>query len=545
MQLPQVCRVVNSTCGMPFWGGTGLLSEQAARQQYAKNKQASVSAEPAAAHVRKFRLAGRIVLGCVVLVGIHSLKTSGFGSSQVSSVSAWPSIEHYQPLVGNVDTCIHVMPGDRLIVSSLDQGARLHEVQISWAAQPSPSSGTGGRGLELSSIGVANINGRITRRPATEDLTIRDKSHKAAAIQRMATAAHELNTSSAKTQTPLLSRCFRLPRFTTLSEPDMRSAAAAPQFIDNVVICRQRAASDRVSLYASDVELSAESIQELLETVQKLLTWNLIHGPCGIADVDGDSCLSIVVCALSDDNTNIENPLLGCVRASDFLADDSLGGDIIYLDHRLPGTPALTAVLTHEIAHAAVFSRIRFWRDKGHVACLLPAWLNESIAHSCEFRRCPQSTNLSDRISTYLSNTGRWPLMPNQQGFTAVSTRGPVRAAGLFYIEFLRQSKTLEALIDAELRDDVQQPEAADVGFAESFRDWTVWMSEQQQTGEVALDLRPLTESEAKRRFAIRGTAATWWQADRAGVVKVSTHDRCKLQLTVVRASTVDAALTN
>ena len=169
-------------------------------------------------------------------MGIHSLKTSGFGTSQVSSVSAWPSIEHYQPPVGYVDTCIHVMPGDRLIVSSLDQGARLHEVQISWAAQPSPSSETGGRGLELSSIGVVTTNGRIARRPAAEDLAIRGKSHKAAAIQRMATAAHEPNTSSAKTQTPLLSRCFRLPRFTTLSEPDMRSAAAAPHFIDNVVI---------------------------------------------------------------------------------------------------------------------------------------------------------------------------------------------------------------------------------------------------------------------------------------------------------------------
>ena len=154
---------------------------------------------------------------------------------------------------------------------------------------------------------------------------------------------------------------------------------------------RQRAASDRVSLYASDVELSAESIQELLETVQKLLTWNLIHGPCGIADVDGDSCLTIAVCALSDDNTNTENPLLGCVRASDFLEDDSLGGDIIYLDYRLPGTPALTAVLTHEIAHAAVFSRIRFWRDKGHVACLLPAWLNESIAHPANFGVVPKA----------------------------------------------------------------------------------------------------------------------------------------------------------
>ena len=530
---------------MPFWGGTGLLSEQAFGQQHRQNRQTPFGSEPAADHVRKFNLPGRIVLACVLLVGIHYLKTIVPGTSQFSSVSTWPSTEQRQSPAGNVDTCIHVLSGDCLIVSSLDQGARLHEVQISWAAEPSLSSGTRGPGLELPSISVVTINGGIIRRTAAEDLTIHAKSHQVAAIERLAAVSNQRTTRIAKIQTPLLSRCFRLPRFTTLSEPDLRSAAAAPQFIDNIAVCRQRAVSDRVSLYASDVELSVESIQELLETVQKLLTWNLIHGPCGIADVDGDNCLSIVVCALSDGKMNTENPLLGCVRANDFLEDDSLGGDIIYLDYRLPGTPALTAVLTHEIAHAAVFSRIRFWRDKGHVACFLPAWLNESIAHSCEFRRCPQSTNLSDRISNYLSNTGRWPLMPNQQGFNAVSARGPVRAAGLFYIEFLRQFQTLETLIDAELRDCAQQPEAAAAEFAESFRDWTVWMSERQQTGEVRLKIRPLPKSESKRRVTIRGTAATWWQADRTGVVKVSTHDRCKLQLTVVRPTTVDAVVTS
>lgn len=530
---------------MPFWGGTGLLSEQAFGQQYRQNKQTPVSSELTADHVRKFILPGRIVLACVVMVGIHYLKTIVQGTSQVPNGSTWPSTEQRQHPAGNVDTCIHVMSGDRLIVSSLDQGALLHEVQISWATESSPSSRIRGPGSELPSIDVVTINGGITRRAAAQDLTIRAESHQVAAMERLAAAPNEPPTRIPKTQTPLLSRCFRLPRFTTLSDPDLRSAAAAQQFIDNIVVCRQRAASDRVSLYASDVELSVASIQELLETAQKLSTWNLIHGPCGIADVDGDNRLSIVVCVLSDGKTNTENPLLGCVRANDFLEDDSLGGDIIYLDYRLLGTPALTAVLTHEIAHAAVFSRIRFWRDKGHVACLLPAWLNESIAHSCEFRRCPQSTNLSDRISTYLSNTGRWPLMPNQQGFNAVSARGPVRAAGLFYMEFLRQSQTLDALIDAELRDGTQQPEAADAEFAELFRDWTVWMSERQQTGEVPLEIRPLPESESKRRVTIRGTAATWWQADRAGVVKVSTHARCKLQLTVVRSPTVDAVVIN
>lgn len=490
-------------------------------------------------------LPGRIILTCVVIVGIHYLKTIVQGMPQVPNVSPSPSTEHCQPPEGNVDTCIDMMPGDRLIVSSLDQEAQLHEVQISWAAVPSPSSRTRGPGSELPSINVVTINGGITRRTAAQDLNVRAEYHEVAAMERLTAAPDKPTAKSQQTQTPLLSRRFRIPRFTTLSDPDLRSTAVAQQFIDNIVVCQQCAASDRVSLYASDVDLSVASIQELLEITQKLSTWNLIHGPCGIADVDGDNHLTIVVCALSDGKTNTENPLLGCVRANDFLGDDSLGGDIIYLDYRLPGTSALTAVLTHEIAHAAVFSRIRFWRDKGHVACLLPAWLNESIAHSCEFRRCPQSTNLSDRISTYLSDTGRWPLMPNQRGFNAVSTRGPVRAAGLFYIEFLRQFQTLDALIDAEVRDGMQEPEATDAEFAKSFRDWTVWMSERQQTGEIPLEILSLPESESKRRVTIRGTAATWWQADRAGVVKVSTHERCKLQLTIARSATVDAVATN
>jgi hypothetical protein len=520
----------------------GLLSEQASRRQY---KQTPSGSDVTADQGQKVNLPGRIVLACVVTVGIHYLTTIVQGTPQVPDGGRWPTAEHRQPADGNVDTCIHVNSGDRLIISSLDQGAQLHEIQISWAAEPSPSPGTRGPGSKPPSIDVATINGGITRRAAAQDLNLRAEAHQVAVVERLAAAPNEPTIKSQITQTPLPSRPFRLPRFTTIADPDLQSVVAAQQCIDNIAVCRQRAASDRVSLYASDVELSIASIQELLEAAQTLSTWNVIHGPCEIADVDGDSRLSIVVCELSDGKTNAETRLLGCVRANDFLEDDSLGGDIIYLDYRLLDTPALTAVLTHEIAHAAVFSRIRFWRDKGHVARLLPSWLNESIAHSCEFRRCPNSTNLADRISAYLSSTGRWPLMPNQRGFNVVSARGPVRAAGLFYIEFLRQSQTLDALIDAEVRDGTQQPEAADAVFAESFRDWTVWMSERQQNGEVPLEIRSLPEKESERRFTIRGTAATWWQADRAGAVKVSTHARCKLQLTVVSPPTVDAVVTN
>jgi len=330
-----------------------------------------------------------------------------------------------------------------------------------------------------------------------------------------------------------------------MAEPDLRSASVVQQCTDHITVCRQRAASDGVNLYVSNVELSAASNQELLEAAQNLLTWNRINGPGEISDVDGDRRLSIVICELSDGKTNSDVPLLGCVRANDFLEDDSLGGDIIYLDYRLPGTAALTAVLTHEMAHAAVFSRIRFWRDKGHVACLLPAWLNEAIAHSCELRRCPQSPNLADRISAYLSNTGHWPLMPSQRGFNAVSARGPVRAAGLFYIEFLRQSQALDALIDAEVVNGMHRPQTVDTVFADAFRGWTVWMSNQHQSGKLPLRIQSLPESDSTQIVGIRGTAATWWQVERAGVMKVSTHARCKLQLTVVRPPAVDAVETN
>jgi len=523
-----------------FGGELGLLTEQTSGQEY---KQAPSRLDRTAAQPRNSNVFVRVVLACLAVAGIHYLTTVVQGTPRVFTVDRGPSPAQFQPDDDQVNTRIHMGSDDRLIVSSLDQGAQLHEVCISWSAECSLMPELLGSISEQSSIHVVTLEAAMARRTAVQQSDVCTEFVPLAATEHVTADGDEPVDGISNVESLRASRPFRLPRFTTRGDSGLQSAAATQQCIDRVMVCQQRAASAGVSVYASDVELSIASIQELLETTKQLSIWNRIHGPCEIVDIDGDRRLSIVVCELSDGKSNSDVPLFGCVRAIDFLEDDCLGGDIIYLDYRLLGTPALTAVLTHEMAHAAVFSRIRFWRNKGHVGCLLPAWLNESIAHSCEFRRCPTSSNLADRISAYLSDTGRWPLMPSQRGFNTVSARGPVRAAGLFYVEFLRQLQTLDVLIDAEVRNERLHTQAVDAVFAEAFRGWTVWMSDQEQSGKLPLVVRALPEAESAKSVAIRGTAATWWQADCSGVVEISTHDRCKLQLTVVRAPAVDVAV--
>ncbi len=201
-----------------------------------------------------------------------------------------------------------------------------------------------------------------------------------------------------------------------------------------------------------------------------------------IKDVDGDGKLSICLTTRLAELPRNGSPVEGLTQSHDFQRElprpFSNQADVLFLSRDLQPSPQAAAVLAHEAAHLAVFSR-RYELDPNGFS---PEddWLNEGLAHFAEVQCTGSRTNLADRIAAFEGNSATSPLVvvdAQRQGFW----RDPgSRGAAWSFLNWLAEIHGPELMTRFATHPEVgcrkieavlQQP------FSEIFRHWSVAMS--------------------------------------------------------------------
>ncbi|GAB5439816.1 MAG: hypothetical protein Fues2KO_01650 [Fuerstiella sp.] len=244
-----------------------------------------------------------------------------------------------------------------------------------------------------------------------------------------------------------------------------------------------------------------------------------------IDDVDANGRLSIVVSDLTDGLITDEQPILGCVRPSDFDAETPFCGDIVYLDHRIVAEDSLDALLAHELAHAAVFSM----NSIGDC----PGWLNEAVAHRMEHQIDSESRNLRERIARYRQNPESYPIIWDERTSHRALRRGPARVAGFTFLNTILDCSPNQRLEDQMSELFIASDEPSEAAFAALFRRWSLHLAHHVQQ-------KPLSEPSS---VLLRATAFSAWAAEPVGGwVKIQAEPEAKLQISVATAKTENFA---
>ena len=446
--------------------------------------------------------------------------------------------------------------GSRVIISSLDQRSCWHSVRLSWepdydGAIPPVGSGPTSR-LDVVRLDRRCLAGFvIPRQPRPMPVRAYSCSPTRFSVSPERTFRLPYFTfGGLATNTPEISPCIleRIARCRLILETNdlgiYSERSTHRSTVNRSVRYQARASAFALDTSAPAADNSATGIGEslLLADARKIAaeySANVsplvreILGP--VADVDGDGRTTMVLCDLADVPPSGEMPVLGCVREADFLKPHSLSGDIIYLDESLASSDLLAAVLTHEIAHAAVFSILRRGPGVSTTGDRLPPWLNEAIAHSCEFERVPGSRNLSGRIERFLEAPHAFPLFASHPQTSVADARGPTRAAGLFFVQFLQSCDVHRSELLRTPGTGSQRVETVTgASFSEVFRGWTLFLLAQSDSGQAPLTIRTLGPTPATQSLQIRGTSAAWFVAECQGTLSFSRLDDSPMQVTVV-----------
>lgn len=231
-----------------------------------------------------------------------------------------------------------------------------------------------------------------------------------------------------------------------------------------------------------------------------------------VADVDGDGKLAVLITPWLGRLCGGQTAINGCVRASDFQmgVESPFGNsaDVIYLNSQLETGPALKTVLAHEYTHAVCFSH-RFARD----ARPLPVeddWLNEAIAHVAENLHGADWSNLDNRITEFLAEPCRSPLVVADY-FRAGLWRDPgCRGATYLFLRFCVDQfgpGLLGKLVRSPLTGVPNIEQATGISFPVLFRHWTIALANDQIASV------PLDSTLGNRQLA--GVKRTVWRLDK------------------------------
>jgi hypothetical protein len=238
-----------------------------------------------------------------------------------------------------------------------------------------------------------------------------------------------------------------------LQEPAIERRFLAPRYgttgvTDSMVLARLIAADHRVAVYV-DPTLAAVHFQSLLDSRNAIspgLISDLIHAVSEhlgtIHDLDHDGRLAILITNLDCQEDSQSVPVLGCVRPSDFLGPSSDADerteltDVVYLDACLPKGNDLTALLAHELAHAAVYCRLHDRQINHRVPLELPDWLHEGIAHHVEFTLAEKTLVYQDRLEQFHRVPYRSPICASPVSSSRSERRGGSRAAISRFLQF-------------------------------------------------------------------------------------------------------------
>lgn len=246
---------------------------------------------------------------------------------------------------------------------------------------------------------------------------------------------HDLTPAPQRPDTAI-ERRFLAPRYGTASVEE------------SMVFAKLIAADQRVAVYVdgslpvqqqgrwfeSPSPLPPAMVSELLRDVAERL--GEIH------DLDHDGRLAILITDLDCQDDLQSIPVLGCVRPSDFLGSkaDATGThnltDVVYLDDCLPSGNDLSALLAHELAHAAVYCRLHD-RQQHHQSPLeLPEWLHEGIAHHLELLLADKTQVYEDRLAQFHRAPHRAPVCASPFVSSRSERRGGSRAAVSRFLQY-------------------------------------------------------------------------------------------------------------
>jgi hypothetical protein len=199
-----------------------------------------------------------------------------------------------------------------------------------------------------------------------------------------------------------------------------------------------------------------------------------------VCDVDRDGRFTILLSGVLDRLQNGKTSLGAFVRGSDFYRDlrSPFGNrcDMMFLNTDLEPGPHLRTLLAHEFTHAVLFSEHVFGDYlPGPPRQDEESWLNEGLAHLAEDMHHYGWSNLDFRVSAFLSDPERYPLVVADYYRAGLWRTPGIRGACYLFLRWcadqssadfaMKMTKTnLNGL--ANLETTMQTP------FAELFRRW-------------------------------------------------------------------------
>ncbi len=295
----------------------------------------------------------------------------------------------------------------------------------------------------------------------------------------------------------------------------------------STIDCRLVGEAASIRVYAEQSVLNGDRLHELIDELTQLADETIgpaIHDLIGsVRDVDGDGKLAVVLTARLGQRDTVLADVDGLTRASDFarqpLRPFGNEADVVFLNANLEPGERLRAVLAHEWAHAAIFSR-RYGAG-GRESEQLPAeddWLNEALAHWVEVRASGSSSNVAHRIQQFLERPEAAPLLVRDYYRPEFWRHHGCRGAAFLFLDWcIGQSgpQLIDRLIDGD-KFGVENLERATARSLEDlFREWTTSIGtnltrHNEMADLVANRTDPNATALCQSNLAIRPTFHEW-----------------------------------
>jgi hypothetical protein len=340
-----------------------------------------------------------------------------------------------------------------------------------------------------------------------------------------------------------------------VAERDLENAAGYVEIRGEL-----RAVGKHVQIYLDAQDAANGDVDHTITEVvrgfdQEVYPWSALKlGQ--VADVDRDGRFTILLSSRLQRLQGGKVALDGFVRGSDFLRDVGapFGNrcDMMYLNANLRPGPHLRTVLAHEFTHAVTFSEHVLNNPPGHRHDE-ESWLGEGLAHLVEDLHQHGRSNLDYRVSAYLSQPERYPLVVADYYGSGLWRTPETRGSVYLFLrwchvrtgpELPRRLIQSAAIGVRNLEDATRRP------FAETFRDWGVSLVQedfrplpdrmsrsQESAGRPLCAPHFSTLKPGKEDFVVAGTALKFVlvpSADRNRRVHIQTDKDVHLQATLV-----------
>ncbi len=449
--------------------------------------------------------------------------------------------------------------GTIVVIGSVDLTARKHAVRLTFDGQPAESSAGNAihfnPAIEHSDLRYPVL---LDELPTLAESSRLDETFSGSTLSFADSVSRVV---AAPTNSPCENKAYIVPATRQFLAPFFDDAGSGQHFCEAVLVgqtcsdcgscvavyCATEAWNESEAGKQADIRslatrLCCEMSENVLGRVESLLG-------C-VDDPDCDGHLTILLTELDKRKTAADAPIHGCVRAADFLsAGNPFGGDIVYLDMRVPQTRELTAILSHETAHAAVYSRaLRYLAlhpemSLTQISEKIPVWLNEALAHVVERMLAPGTENFSRRLQAFLEDPGQSAILISEASMPVLQRRGGTRAASTLFLEsIIRHPGELNLLLDLDISPLSRIERIRQKPFAEIFRNWCV--QNQTRILSQAVDKEAVSDSwksstrisaGGQKRLSLRGTAVIYQiVAEPLVQLTIQSHARAELQVTVL-----------